>query len=334
VKFQAFDPYGFPLKIGPSTRYPLLATRYLSKMAFDDSVCTLSDLENWSFHGTALAVLGHPIKHSVSPLMHNAALAEMANRDSRFVSWKYFRFEIRPDDLASALKLFHAKKFLGLNLTVPHKILAFGQVAQIDPAAQPIQAVNTLRWEAAGWRGFNTDGYGLASGVQEELGLTLSGAPVILLGAGGAARGAAVECLQRGCASLWVANRTRANLEAFITSLRPLAGPIPLHAFDPGAPITNLPAKALVINATSSGLRESDGAPLDLSTVPSPSGVYDMIYNPPLTPLLRQARQLGLPHANGLSMLAHQGARALEIWSHAAVPVATMSRAIREALAK
>src|SRR4051812_17797164 len=140
-------------------------------MAFDDSVFTFSDLERWSFSGTALAVLGHPIKHSVSPLMHNAALAEMAARDPRFASWKYFRFDIPPEDLAPALKLFYTKKFLGLNLTVPHKILAFSQVPQIDPAARPIQAVNTLRWEEAGWRGFNTDGYGLASRVLEELGL-------------------------------------------------------------------------------------------------------------------------------------------------------------------
>jgi shikimate dehydrogenase len=303
-------------------------------MAFDDSVATFSDLERWSFPGTALAVLGHPIKHSVSPLMHNAALAEMATHDPRFASWKYFRFDIPPDNLAAALKLFHAKKFLGLNLTVPHKILAFGQVAQVDPAAQPIQAVNTLLWEEAGWRGYNTDGYGLASGVHEALGLNLRGTPIILLGAGGAARGAAVECLQRECASLWVANRTRANLDAFVASLRPLAGKIPLHAFDPAALPTNLPSNALIINATSSGLRDSDLPPLDLAIVPSPVGVYDMIYNPPRTRLLKQAAERGVPHANGLSMLAHQGARALEIWSGAAVPVATMSAAIRAALAK
>lgn len=296
-----------------------------------DPVLTLADLDRWSFSGTALAVLGHPIKHSISPAMHNAALATMALRDPRFATWKYFRFEVHPDDLPAALPRFHEKGFLGLNLTVPHKILAFSRVADVDPAARPVGAVNTLRSRAGGWQGFNTDGYGLATAVREKLGLDLAGTPIVLLGAGGAARGAAVECLQRGCASLWIGNRTSANLETLLTQLRPLAGQIPLHGFDPSAP-AGLPGHALVINATSAGLRESDPLPADLGGIPHPVGVYDMIYNPPVTPLLALAKARGLPHANGLSMLIHQGARALEIWSEMEVPVEAMRKAAHAAL--
>jgi shikimate dehydrogenase len=297
----------------------------------DDPVLTLADLDTWSFDGTALAVLGHPIKHSISPAMHNAALAAMAVADPRYGTWRYFRFEVHPDDLPTALPRFLAKGFHGLNLTVPHKILAFSRVASVDPAAQPVGAVNTLRATASGWHGYNTDGYGLATAVREELGLDLAGAPIVLLGAGGAARGAAVECLQRGCASLWIGNRTRANLEALLEQLRPLAGAIPLHGFDPASP-QGLPGRALVINATSAGLRAADPMPVDLARLPRPVGVYDMIYNPPLTPLLAEARALGLAHANGLSMLIHQGARALEIWTDAAVPVEAMRKAAQAAL--
>lgn len=296
-----------------------------------DPVLTLADLDRWSFSGTALAVLGHPIKHSISPAMHNAALAVMAAREARFATWKYFRFEVHPDDLPAALPRFHAKGFHGLNLTVPHKILAFARVAAVDPAAQPVGAVNTLRTTPAGWQGFNTDGYGLATAVREELGLDLAGTPVVLLGAGGAARGAAVECLQRGCASLWIGNRTVANLDDLLAQVRPLAGSIPLHGFDLSAP-AGLPAHALVINATSAGLRDTDRLPIDLGRIPHPLGVYDMIYNPPLTPLLALARSRGLPHANGLSMLIHQGARALEIWTETAVPVEAMRKAAHAAL--
>ncbi|HEY9249354.1 MAG TPA: shikimate dehydrogenase, partial [Rariglobus sp.] len=126
-----------------------------------DPIYTLADLDTWSCPGTALAVLGHPIKHSVSPPMHNAALARMAADDPRFATWRYFRFDIAPDDLPAALEKFHARGFAGLNLTVPHKIIAFDRVATLDPAARPIGAVNTLRRTSAGWHGYNTDGYGL-----------------------------------------------------------------------------------------------------------------------------------------------------------------------------
>ena len=305
------------------------------------AVLTLRDLEAWSFPGTALAVLGHPIKHSISPPMHNAALAAAG---ARFASWKYFRFEIHPDDLPRALDLLHAKKFHGINLTVPHKIIAFDRAAEIDPAARLVGAVNTLRWTAAGWHGFNTDGYGLASAVRETLGRELAGAHVILLGAGGAARGAAVECLQRGCASLSIANRTRENLDRLLATLAPLnraeasakagAGKIPLRGFDPFVPPTDLPASPLIINATSAGLRATDPAPIDLATLPRPAAVFDMIYNPPQTPLLHAAAALGVPHANGLAMLVHQGAKSLEIWSGlaAASTAPTMIAAARAAL--
>jgi shikimate dehydrogenase len=301
-------------------------------MSSPESVLTLDDLTQWSREGVSLAVLGHPIKQSVSPAMHNAALAELAKSDPRFDSWKYFRFDVPPEDLPRALKLFQEKKFRGLNLTVPHKVLAFSHVAETDAAAQPVGAVNTLLLTAEGWRGHNTDGYGLATAIKETLNRELTDTPVILLGAGGAARGAAVECLQRKCASLWIANRTRLNLDALLIDLPPVAGSVPLHAFDPQNPPANLPANALVINATSAGLRESDPLPIDLSKLPKPSGVYDMIYNPPETRLLAQARSLGIPAANGLSMLIHQGARALEIWTGAPVPVDAMRGAATAAL--
>jgi shikimate dehydrogenase len=311
---------------------PDLIDNLNSKIENPEAVFTLADLEAWAFAGTALAVLEHPIKHSISPAMHNGALAVMAADDSRFATWRYFRFDVPPNDLSAALEHLHARGFHGLNLTVPHKVIAFDRVAEIDRAAQRVGAVNTLRRTATGWKGFNTDGYGLATAVRTELGRGLEGAPVVLLGAGGAARGAAVECLLRGCASLWIANRTAANRDALLAALAPLAGAIPVRGFDPSAPPAEIPAGCLVVNATSAGLKSADPAPIDLAALARPAGVYDMIYNPPETPLLRQARALGLPAANGLSMLVHQGARALELWTDRAVPVDAMDSAARSAL--
>jgi len=150
----------------------------------------------------------------------------------------------------------------------------------------------------------------------------------VILGAGGAARGAAVECLRGGCAGLWIANRTRANLDLLLAHLAPLAGTIPVRALGDKGP----PAGAVVINATSLGLRGADPAPIDLVSIPGAAAVYDMIYNPPQTPLLRQASALGVPCANGLSMLVHQGAKALEIWT--GIPAKQTAPAMRTAAAK
>lgn len=311
-----------------------LSIENLKSKIENSSVLTLADLASWTFDGTALAVLGQPIKHSISPAMHNAALSAAAARHPQFSSWRYVRFEVAPADLPDALAQLHAKRFRGLNLTVPHKVLAVDHVADIAPAARPVGAVNTLLWTERGWLGHNTDGYGLAAGLRETLGLDLAGAHVILLGAGGAARGAAIECLQRRCASLSIANRTAANLDALVAAVAPTAGGIPLRPFFPDTPPADLPAHAIVINATSAGLRPADAPPIDLAALPRPAAVYDMIYNPPQTPLLRRAAELGLPHAHGLSMLVHQGAKALEIWTGvpAAETAPTMSSAARTAL--
>lgn len=279
-----------------------------------DPVFTLQDLRAGIFAETPLAVLGHPIAHSLSPRMHNAALAHLAVSDPRFAKWRYERFDIPPDDLPAALHALAARGFRGVNLTVPHKVLAFEHGAEIDPAARPVGAINTLLRVPSGWRGFNTDGYGLATAVRETLGCELAGRPIVLLGAGGAARGAAVECLARGCSSLAIGNRTAENRDALIALLQPLARGIVVRGFDPAGACDVEPG-ALVINATSAGLKPEDLPPLDLRRLDRPAGVYDMIYNPPLTALLRAAAELGIPAANGLAMLVHQGAKSLEIWS-------------------
>ena len=303
----------------------------LSGMRPEDTL-TLDDLAHWSAPGTHLAVLGHPIKHSLSPHMHNAALRALATTDARFAAWHYWKFDVPPERLAEALPLFHARGFAGLNLTVPHKILALDLIAAVDPAARDIGAVNTLRRTAAGYEGFNTDGYGLAAGLAEELDTSLAGADVVLLGAGGAARSAAVECLRQECRSLWIGNRSRGSLDALLHQIRPLATGVALRDFTLAEPPSDLPAGAVFINATAAGLRADDPAPIELAAWPRPSCVFDMVYNPPRTPLLRAAERLGVPNANGLAMLVHQGARALTLWSGVAAPADLMQLAALAAL--
>jgi shikimate dehydrogenase len=264
--------------------------------------------------------------------MHAAALADLRAADPRFEGWEYFRFDVPPEDLAAALDLMRERGFRGVNLTVPHKVLAMELVSEVDAGASAAGAVNTLLLKGAGWRGFNTDGYGLSAGIRESLGLELGGAQVVLLGAGGAARGAAVECLRAGCSSLWIMNRSRPNMDALLSHLTPLAPSTQIRGIELGSDAPGLEPGAIVINATTAGLKEADPAPVNLATLPKVAAVYDMIYNPPRTALLAQAQLLRLPNANGLGMLVHQGAKALEIWS--GVPAAKTAPIMRAAASK
>lgn len=284
----------------------------------NEPVLSLSDLTAWPRPGTHLAVLGHPIKHSISPPMHNAALAELAKADPQFADWKYHRFEVHPVELPSALKKFKEAGFLGLNLTIPHKVIAFELVMSNQ---HEIGAVNTLiADEIVNWYGENTDGYGLETSLSENLNSKLEGSDILLLGAGGAARSAAILALQRKCKTLWICNRTEKTRDDLYDNLLRLAWhqEIQLKAFGPECMHSDLPPGLLVINATSAGLKPADAPPIDLASLPRPRAVFDMIYNPAETKLLAQARALGIPAANGLGMLVHQGARSLQHWIKAA----------------
>ncbi|NCG08241.1 MAG: shikimate dehydrogenase [Verrucomicrobia bacterium] len=295
---------------------------------------TLEDLEHLEFPGTALAVLGDPVKHSLSPVMHNAALAVLAESDVRFKDWVYYRFEVPAAALVEALPRFHAKGFMGLNLTVPHKVLALEFIESLSAEAEAMGAVNTLKRTESGWEGFNTDGYGMERGLNEELGLALRDSEIILVGSGGAARAAAAQCLRSGCAKLYLGNRSQARLAGLYKILRDLNTGIPIETFELNDLPRDLSETGVLINATSLGLRGEDPAPIAVAGLTNGWSVYDMVYNPPETRLLMEARAGGMATANGLSMLVHQGARALELWTGAIVDADRMQAAAEGALAK
>ena len=288
----------------------------------------------WEPSQEALAVVGHPIEHSLSPVMHNAALRELAATDARFKGWCYYRFDISPLELDRALEYFYSKNFKGLNLTIPHKVLALHSLVRMDDGARRIGAVNTLVRGADGWVGYNTDAYGISMGIKQSLGLSLENSDVLLIGCGGAARAAAVECIRQSASSVTVVNRTWSKLEAFIDEFRPYAQiyGVRLRGLSLSEFPEKLPPSCIVINATSLGLQPEDPAAIDLTLVRAPRAVFDMVYNPSETALLRQANKLEVPHANGASMLLYQGVRALELWTGGDVPVNAMHDALANAL--
>jgi shikimate dehydrogenase len=295
---------------------------------------TLEDLDRLEFSGTSFAVLGDPVKHSLSPVMHNAALAVLAESDARFKDWSYYRFEVPAAGLLEALPRFHAKGFMGLNLTVPHKVLVLDSIQTLSVEATAMGAVNTLKRTELGWEGFNTDGHGMERGLNEELGLALRDSEIMLVGSGGAARAAAVQCLCSGCAKLYLGNRSQARLAELYGILRDMETGVPVETFELEHPPVDLPEAGVLINATSLGLRVEDPSPIAIAGLPKGWSVYDMVYNPSETRLLKDARARGMAVANGLSMLVHQGARALEYWTDVPVDARTMRSAAEAALAK
>ena len=293
------------------------------------------DLTGISREGISLAVLGFPIGHSISPEIHNAALSEMAKSDTRFAKWNYRRIAVEAERLSEVLPILLSEGFRGLNLTIPHKVEALDLVFELSAEAKAMGAVNTLLASDDGWRGFNTDGYGLEQALREELQVDLEGAKVIILGAGGAARAAANQCLLRGCRKLWIGNRSPNRLAELLATLPEVEdqnASVKAFTFDEASSIFADQSELVLINATSLGLRLEDPAPLDLSALSMGSKVYDMVYNPAETALLRQARDLGLRATNGLSMLVHQAARSLAIWTEKDVPVDAMFEAARKKL--
>ena len=298
-----------------------------------DETYTFDDLSSWNYPGTSLAVVGFPVRHSISPAMHNAALAAMRTDHSQLADWKYFRFEIQPDQLAKALLLFHAAGFLGLNLTVPHKEIAVSELSSIDSSAKRIQAVNTLRRQENGYAGYNTDGYGLENGIRIELGREIAGSHIALIGAGGAGRAAAFQCIERGCASLSIINRNQERLNRLIDDLKPFAreNDVVLKPFSVVDSIKTEPS-TIFINATSLGLKANDSLPIAPENLKHNDCLFDMIYNPAVTPLMKAANASGCKSANGLTMLIYQGVKALNIWTECEVPDSIMAKAAQNAL--
>lgn len=286
------------------------------------------------------AVYGHPIKHSASPAMQNAGIAALG------LNWRYVAFDVHPDNLREAIAGAKAMRFIGLNLTVPHKLLALQMVDVIDDSAKPWGAINTIRFEGRSgpdWLplarlapdieteirsvGFNTDADAIIRSINEDLGLKLTGARVLLLGAGGAGRAAAMRLAREG-AILKLQNRTRSKAEEIRAAIT--SGANSVEVVERELLKTKPIEVDLILNATSLGLKPTDPLPIEEGQLRNAKAVYDMIYQPAETPLLKAAKAAGCKTANGLGMLLYQGAKALEIWSGKPAPIDAMRKALHQ----
>jgi shikimate dehydrogenase len=286
------------------------------------------------------AVYGFPIKHSASPAMQNAGITALG------LNWRYIACEVAPETLRVAIEGAKAMRFVGLNLTVPHKLLAVDFVDAFDESVKMWGAVNTIRIEGRDksgvWlpiyqfgdappekiraQGFNTDAEAVTRSLREDLGIELAGSRVLLLGAGGAGRVAALKLAAENVGELFLVNRTHSKASAVAAEIRRRHLNVKIQVGYPRGEVD------LCINATSVGLSPSDPLPFDSKqfSLRQAHSVYDMIYRPAETLFLRTAKASGSKVANGLGMLLYQGAKALEIWSGQPAPIAVMRDALEK----
>ena len=274
-----------------------------------------------SGHTKPFAVLGHPIGHTLSPVMHNEAFAAL--------EWDaiYLAFNVKPEDLMTTLHGMRNMGFVGANLTIPHKEIAFSELSDLDASAKLVGAVNTVKFSEDGITGYSTDGHGFLKAVETEFGMDVKGKSVAVLGTGGAGRTVALTCAQEGVASLSLTDLDEQRTQKLADELRAQFSEV-------GVDVSagDVATADLVVHATPVGMKKDDEAILGPEAFTSGQCVIDLIYMYPETAIMRSATQGGARCANGLGMLLHQGAKSFEIWTGTEPPVDRMQKVLETAV--
>jgi shikimate dehydrogenase len=249
-------------------------------------------------------VIGHPVAHSRSPLIHNHWLS------THGIQGEYVREDIAPAEIDAFLKAFPQSGYIGGNVTVPHKEIAFAAATKRDAVAEALGAVNTLWHENGKLLGANTDVYGFLAQLDESVPGWLARTKIALvLGAGGSARAAIYGLLERSVETILVANRTSARAEQLAAHFQKRITPIAIRDVP-----SRLAEVDLLVNTTTLGMRGEPPLEIDLAMLKRRALVYDFVYAPLETPLLARARARGHPAIDGLGMLLHQAVPAFERW--------------------
>lgn len=280
-----------------------------------------------------LGLFGFPLQHSFSPLMHNAVLSTLE------MNFAYLPLKVRPGKLRDAVAGFRAMNFVGANVTIPHKeeIMAF--LDQLTPEAEWVGAVNTLYWNAEKQlMGDNTDVEGFRRSLS-TLDMDLEGRSVAIIGSGGAARAVAVALARLKVKEIVILARRMEMIQRLIHDLEPRFPEVLWSPHSQATSIFNreLERVWLLVNASPVGMyphvNEAPVSRTQLSMLPQGAHVYDLVYNPPETALLKQARALGYHAHEGLDMLVYQGAAAFERWTGVFPPIQRMRDTVLKEIA-
>ncbi|MFN0144887.1 MAG: shikimate dehydrogenase [Dehalococcoidia bacterium] len=269
-------------------------------------------------------IIGHPVAHSLSPVFQAAAFAACG------LDVTYERWDTPPEALHGRVLGLREPRFLGANVTIPHKEAVFPFLDELGGQSARVGAVNTIVNRAGRLFGFNTDGPGFVTALKNEAAFDPAGKTILLLGAGGAARGIAFALAEGRALRIEIANRSAARAARLATDVAAAGGDVSV-----AAETGDFSRYDCVVNCTSLGMLHSPGAallPCDPSSMrPGPLAV-DIVYTPERTPFLQAAEAAGLQTLSGLPMLIYQGALAFELWTGVHAPVDVMFDAARAAL--
>ena len=254
-------------------------------------------------------VLGNPVRHSLSPLIHNAAFRALG------LNAAYLAFPVEPQALALAFEGIRSLELKGVNLTIPFKEEAMDFIDEVpEDVDRAIGAINTVVNKKGELIGYNTDGPGFLTALAEELHFNPAGKNILVLGAGGAARGVVFALARTGTARIFIHNRTRPRAEGLVEFAAPH---FPETQMEPVISLDELRLQTidLVVNTTPCGMNGNEEMPFDLKLLKKEASVYDLVYSPGETPFLKSAKALRWKSANGLGMLTAQAALSFELWT-------------------
>ncbi|NQT93106.1 MAG: shikimate dehydrogenase [Lentisphaerae bacterium] len=284
---------------------------------------------NISGHTTPYAVLGHPIGHTLSPVMHNAAFHAL-DRDA-----VYLAFDVAPEKLPEVLPSMRDMGFGGVNLTVPLKEVAFAALEDLDDSARLAGAVNTVQFLPDGsLRGHSTDGAGFVLAMAEAFDTDLAGKRVLVVGAGGAGRTVAITCAKEKASAVLLGDIDRERAVRVAEEIRELAPATETRVVSADEEGLADAAKEtdVIVQATPVGMKQDDPSPIAAKAFRAGQLAFDLVYMYPETSFVKAAREGGARASNGLGMLLHQGARAFTIWTGEGAAVAAMRTALEEAV--
>jgi len=275
-----------------------------------------------------LGIFGYPVRHAISPAMHNAVIKALG------LDMIYLPFEIKPSNLRDAVNGIKGFGMLGVNITIPHKEAVIKLLDDISEEARLIGAVNTIVNKDGRLIGYNTDGYGYVASIKEDCNFNPKNKRVIILGAGGAARGISAALAKSGAKKIIIANRTLSRAHNLVKAFK---RKFPDTRFEAIGLEEDILMKCfqdinLLVNTTSVGLEKNEILEIPLDVLPKTAIVSDIVYNPLQTLLLKRADKLGLAAHSGLSMLIHQGARSFKLWTGIDAPADVMKKAALKAL--
>lgn len=265
-------------------------------------------------------VIGNPISHSLSPLMHEAAY-EKYKLDARYVP-----LQVEEENLGAAVRGMKGLGIKGLNVTIPHKEAVIEYLDELDSSAAALGAVNTIIYDEKEDKliGYNTDGEGFYRSLVPELRKPLKDSLILMIGAGGAARGVAITLANKGARQITIANRTKSKAVQLAADCGTSARAMTLNEVQ--AKLTEFD---IIINSTSIGMTPNVGQmPMSLETISRDTLVCDLIYSPMKTRFLSEAEKKHASIMNGMGMFIHQGAIAFEYWTGLDAPVDIMEQAI------